>query len=209
MLAEYLPSLLLAWSIQIMGVISPGPSVALIMGIATTQGRAPAVLTALGVACGSIVLSVATVLGITAIFAQIAEVMIVIKLVGAAYLAFLAFKAFKSAANPVAIQPKHVREKSIWRAALAGFFLQVSNPKAIFFWLAIASIGGVADAPWPIIALFIAGAFTNSFLGHGIYALLLSSTPIRHSYNRFRRWIDGTLGCFFVFASVKLATSRI
>ncbi|MDQ2632147.1 MAG: hypothetical protein M3Y78_00235 [Pseudomonadota bacterium] len=56
-IAEYLPQLLLAWSIQAMGILSPGPSVALILGVATSRGRLPSVVTALGVSCGSIVLA--------------------------------------------------------------------------------------------------------------------------------------------------------
>ena len=43
--ADYLPQLFLAWSIQTMGVLSPGPSVALIIGVATGQGRLPSLVT--------------------------------------------------------------------------------------------------------------------------------------------------------------------
>jgi hypothetical protein len=41
-----------------------------------------------------------------------------------------------------------------------------------------------------------------------IHALLLSSGPVRRLYFRFRRWIEGALGAFFVFAGYTLATSR-
>ena len=75
--------------------------------------------------------------------------------------------------------------------------------------LAIASVGGVGEAPLPVVALFVLVAFLNSFLGHGAYALLLSSAPVRGAYVRTRRWIEAGLGCFFLFASVKLATARI
>ncbi|XDA97754.1 hypothetical protein AB1M95_16820 [Sulfitobacter sp. LCG007] len=37
-----LPNLLFARSIQLTGVMSPGPGVAFILGIATARGRAPA-----------------------------------------------------------------------------------------------------------------------------------------------------------------------
>jgi threonine/homoserine/homoserine lactone efflux protein len=37
----------------------------------------------------------------------------------------------------------------------------------------------------------------------------LSSAPVRGAYMRARRWIEAGLGCFFLFASVKLATSRL
>lgn len=209
MFADYMPHLLFAWSIQLMGIVSPGPSVALIFGVATSQGRLPSLLTAFGVACGSIVLSIATVLGITAIFAQVAELMIVVKFAGAAYLAWLAFKAFRNAVGTTPLNLQARPRGSAWRTAFAGFLLQVSNPKAIMFWLAIASTGGMAGAPLPIVALFVTGAFVYSFAGHGGYALLLSSGPVRRAYVRARRWIEGALGCFFLFASFKLATTRV
>ncbi len=208
-LADYLPELLLAWSIQLMGVVSPGPGVALILGVATSQGRLPSLITAFGIACASIVLSTGTVLGIVAIFAGMADLMIVIRLIGAGYLAWLAYKAFRNAASPPALDVGPVRLQSAWRTGLAGFVLQLSNPKAIFFWLAIASVGGVGDAPLSIVALFVAGAFVISFAGHGGYALILSSGPVRKLHARFRGWIEGALGCFFLFASYRLATTKI
>ena len=208
-LAEYWPQLLLAWSIQAMGILSPGPSVALILGVATSRGRLPSVVTAFGVACGSIVLSVATVAGVTAILAQVAELMTVLRIAGAAYLAWLALKAFRNAASTPKLVVEQIGRESVWRTGLAGFVLQISNPKAIMFWLAIASVGGVGDAPLPVVVLFVTVAFVNSFLGHGGYALLLSSAPVRSAYVRARRWIEAGLGCFFLFASFKLATARL
>jgi threonine/homoserine/homoserine lactone efflux protein len=97
---------------------------------------------------------------------------------------------------------------SAWRAGFTGFTLQISNPKAILFWMAIAGVGGVGNAPAHVIALFIAGAFVNSFVGHGAYALLLSAGPVRRLYFRGRRWIEAALGGFFAIAGYTLATSR-
>lgn len=208
-LAQYMPQLFLAWSIQAMGVASPGPSVALILGVATSQGRIPSLVTAFGVACGSIVLSVSTVIGIAAIFAQMAELMTLVRLAGAAYLGWLAWKSFRNAARPPLVSLAPERNESAWRTGLAGFLLQISNPKAIMFWLAIASVGGVGDAPIAVIVLFVVGAFFNSFIGHGAYALLLSSGPVRRSYNRARRWIEGALGCFFLLAGARLALAKV
>jgi len=208
-LNEYLPQLVLAWSIQAMGILSPGPSVALILGVATSRGRLPSLVTAFGVACGSIVLAVATVVGVTAILAQVAELMTVLRWAGAAYLAWLAFKAFRNAASPPSLVVERVGRESAWHTGLAGFVLQISNPKAIMFWLAIASVGGVGEAPLPVVVAFVAVAFVNSFLGHGAYAVLLSSGPARSAYGRARRFIEAGLGCFFLFAGFKLATTRL
>jgi threonine/homoserine/homoserine lactone efflux protein len=205
MIAHYLPQLLLAWSIQWMGVLSPGPSVMLILSVATSQGRAPSLVTASGIACGTIILATATVLGLASLFAQVAELMIAVRLVGAVYLLWLAWKAFRNAALDKELVLKRTATGSPWRSALNGFTLQISNPKAIFFWIAVASVGGVGNAPLPVILIFIAGAFVNSFAGHGGYALLLSSGPIRRLYLRFRKWVEGGLGCFFLYAGYRLA----
>jgi threonine/homoserine/homoserine lactone efflux protein len=207
MIAHYLPQLLLAWSIQWMGILSPGPSVMLILSVATSRGRAPSLVTASGIACGTIILSTATVLGLASLFAQVAELMIAVRLIGAVYLAWLAWKAFRNAALDEELVLKRTATGGEWLSALNGFTLQISNPKAIFFWLAVASVGGVGNAPLPVILVFIAGAFVNSFVGHGGYALLLSSGPIRRLYLRFRRWVEGGLGCFFLYAGYRLAIS--
>nr|WP_254007707.1 LysE family translocator [Rhizobium sp. L1K21] len=191
-----------------MGVFSPGPSVMLILGVATSSGRAPALMTAFGIACGSIILSTATALGIAVLFADVAVFMTAVRLLGAAYLFWLAFKAFGKALKNPPIAFTANPAKSMRRTGLDGFLLQISNPKAIAFWLAIAGVGGIGNAPAPIIALFIAVAFVNSFVGHGGYALLLSSPPIRNLLVRFRSWVESFLGCFFVFAGFKLLTSK-
>jgi len=207
-MADYLPQLMLAWSIQLMGVISPGPGIMLILGVATKQGRLPSLVTAFGIACASIVLSTATVLGLAAVMAEMADMMIYVRLIGAGYLTWLAYKAFRTAVqNPEPLMA--VRSaSSAWRAGLTGFALQLSNPKAIFFWLAVASVGGVGNAPISVVLIFIAGAFVISFAGHGGYALILSSEPIRRGYFRARRWVESGLGCFFLFAGFKLATTE-
>ncbi|MBV6656308.1 MAG: LysE family translocator [Devosiaceae bacterium] len=208
MWTDYLPALFLAWSIQWMGVISPGPSVMLILGVATQHGRSASVVTAFGIACGSVILASATVMGITALLSDWAHAMTVLRWVGAAYLFWLAYKSLKTAwRNPPLPAPSGAVQRPV-RTALTGFILQVSNPKAIGFWLAIAAVGGIGDAPASVIALFIFGALFNSFVGHGAYAMVLSSPPLRRGYARARRWIDGALGSLFFLAGLRLALSR-
>lgn len=208
MLADYLPQLLLAWSIQIMGVISPGPGVMLVVGVAASSGRLPAVTTAFGIACGSVILATATVFGLTALLSQTADLMTVIRFAAAAYLAWLAWRSFRTAVAAPKLKPANVTRASLSRNWITGFALQITNPKAIFFWLAIASVGGAGTAPWPVLVLFVAGAFVNSLVGHGAYGVLLSAAPVRRAYEKFRSWIEATLGCFFLFAGFKLLTAK-
>lgn len=208
MIADYLPALLAAWGVQLMGVLSPGPGVLMILGVATSSGRVPALVTATGISLASIILALATVAGISALLAQVSGALTVVRLAGSAYLAYLAYKAFRRCIAPPPIRVAPVPIRGLARLACAGFFLQISNPKALFFWLAIASLGGFFGAPLPVLAVFVAGAFVQSFIGHGGYALLLSSGPIRRGYGRAQRWIEGALGVFFSGFALKLATER-
>lgn len=208
-MTDYLPQLMLAWSIQLTGALAPGPSVALIANTALSRGRVPAVRTAAGVACGSIVLAGATVLGVTALFAELGEVLAVIRMVGVVYLLWLALKAFRNAAHPPELRIVQELPGKPRRPALSGLMLQLSNPKAILFWLAIATIGHVGDVPFSAKILFVFVAFTISFAAHGGYGILLSVKTIRQAYARARRWIEGAFGCFFVFASYELATTKL
>lgn len=207
MIGDWLPNLMLAWSVHIFGVMSPGPSVALILSVATSAGRPAALTTCLGIGAASAIFAIVTVLGLAAIFSEAAWAMTLVKAAGTAYLLWLAWGSFRKAAAPPAppvASPAGVAR----RTALAGFMMQITNPKAIFFWVAIAALAGLDAAPAPIIVFFVVCAFIISFTGHGAWALALSSRPFLAVYGRVRRWIEGALGVFFTFAAFKLATAR-
>ena len=63
-LTPYLSGIIAAYSILLVGASSPGPSVAMLIGIATEQGRTPALLATLGIASGSMTINVLTTLGV-------------------------------------------------------------------------------------------------------------------------------------------------
>ncbi|UXX85013.1 LysE family translocator [Roseovarius pelagicus] len=207
-LAPFLPGFIAAYAILLIGAASPGPSVAMLIGIATDQGRAPAMVATLGIAMGSVVINILTLLGVGLILSQAAWAMTGLKLIGAAYLLWLAYGAFRKALHPPALRAAGAVPRSPWRHFVAGFLLQVTNPKAIVFWLAIASIGATAGGGIGIVSLFVVGAFLISFSCHGAWALALSAAPVRRVYTRARRWVELTLGSFFTFAAFKLATSE-
>ena len=84
----------------------------------------------------------------------------------------------------------------------------MTNPKAIAFWLAIASVGAVDGAAMGVVLVFVLGAFIISFTAHAAWAVFLSSSPIRAAYTHARRWIEAGLGSFFAFAAYKIATTE-
>ncbi len=207
--APFLPGFIAAYAILLVGASSPGPSVAMLIGIATSEGRGPALVATSGIALGSATINILTMLGVGLLLSQAAWAMSALRIIGAAYLLYLAWGAFQKMLNPPKLQPMQTARRTPLRHFMTGYLLQVTNPKAIAFWLAIASIGATEGGGPAIIALFIAGACTISFVCHGAWAMAMSASPVRAAYGKARRWIEAALGLFFTFAAYKLATSEV
>ncbi len=201
-----LTSLILALGIFSVGFISIGPNILAIIGTSMERGRQDGIRLALGVGTGSGIWALLTVAGLTALISAYASVVTVLKTFGAAYLLWLALKAFRSAATTEGeLKPKAAKGKRLY---LQGLAIQMTNPKAALHWIAIVGLGLGPDAPlWAGLTL-IAATTVLSLLGHLAYAVTFSTRPVVAFYQRFRRWIDGTLGLFFTFAAYKIATYR-
>ncbi|MEJ6393771.1 LysE family translocator [Gymnodinialimonas sp. 2305UL16-5] len=208
-LLPFLPAFAIAYGILFVGASSPGPAVAMLMGLSLGQGRSAALIACAGIATGSATINVLTILGVGLILSQAAWAMMALKLIGSAYLAYLAYGAFKKAVHPPAIAAQTVARQSTPALFVKGYLLQVTNPKAIAFWLAIAAVGATANAPLWVIAVFVVTCAALSFACHAAWALALSASPVRAAYQRTRRYVEGALGAFFAFAAFKLATARI
>mgnify|MGYP006306562549 CR=1 FL=1 len=202
----WLPGILTAYAILAVGTLSPGPAVALLLGIGATDGRRAALATCLGIAAGSMTLNLLTLAGIGLLLSQMAWAMSALKLFGAAYLVWLAWGAFRRALAPPVIAPQTARATGA--RLVQGYLLQVTNPKAVGFWLAISAVGAVTSAPIWVVALYVLGGGLLSFAGHATWAIALSSPAFRHAYASARSGIEAALGLFFGFAAYKLATSE-
>lgn len=208
-LLPFLPGFAAAYAILLVAASSPGPAVAMLLGIGLAQGRGPALVAAAGIATGSVVLNLGTMAGIGLILAEAAWAMTAIRLVGAGYLAWLAWGAFrKAAAGAPPPRAADVAPARAWQHFAAGMALQVTNPKAIVFWIAINAVAATAGGGALVIALFVAGAWAISFACHGAWAVLLASGPFRAAYASGRCWIEASLGGLFAFFAWRLATER-
>ena len=205
-ISPYISGFIAAYTILIIGSSSPGPSVAMLIGIATGQGRSPALAATLGIACGSVNINIMTILGVGLLLSQAAWLMTGLRVIGALYLLYLAYCAFGKAVRPPLLESMESDRRSSAEHFVSGYLLQVTNPKAIAFWLAISSVGAVEGAGIGVVLLFIAGGFVISFTCHAAWALALSVGYMQEAFAKWRRWIELTLGCFFTFAAFKIAT---
>jgi threonine efflux protein len=210
-ISTYLPGIGLAYSAFLLSIMSPGPNVLAIMGTSMSVGRPQGLALGLGVAAGSFCWAMVTATGLSAVLANVAVALTAIKIAGGLYLLWLAYKAFRSAAST-----RDVSATTLTNAPITslGFFrrgltIQMTNPKAALAWIAIISLGIQADAPLWVAAVIVIGTTILSIVIHTLYAVLFSSAPMVRMYAQARRLIQGALGAFFVFAGVKLLTSRL
>ncbi|WP_422375185.1 LysE family translocator [Roseibium sp.] len=208
-ITPYLPGLLLVYSAFLLAVLSPGPSVLAIMGTAMHSGRKAGVCFAFGVVLGSITWGTLTVIGMSALLAQFGFLLIAIKIFGGVYLLFLAFKAFRAAGThqDMTAMPTADQKLSGRQLLLRGYLVMITNPKAIFGWLAIVSLGVQDGGPWWIGIPILVGTVGLSFLVNVGYALLFSTSLMLAAYRRARRAIQAAFGAFFTFAGVKILSS--
>lgn len=208
-MSQYLPDLLIAWGLMSMGFISPGPNIMAVIGTSMGRGRREGLALATGIGCGTGLWAVLTVIGFSSLISQYAYAMMALKVLGTAYLLYLAYGAFRSALRAYEPEPKTIDLPSGWRYLRQGLTVQMTNPKAAFYWIAIAAVGVQPGAPLWVPVTLIVVSFGLSVLVHWLYALAFSTDRAVRIYTATRRPVQAFIGSFFVFASYKLATTRL
>lgn len=212
-IVQHLPQIFAAYLVYLVAVISPGPAVMAIASTSIAEGRRSGLVMAAGVFTGSLTWAMAASIGLAAVLTHYAGVLQVVKIAGGLYLLYLAFKALRSASRKgdpgQAAIATAAQARSLRRTFLIGYAIHLTNPKAIFAWLAIISLGLPEGASAEAVALIVGGCLLTGLTVFTGYALLFSTGPAFRTYRAARRGIDATMGVLFAAAGVKLLTSRI
>lgn len=210
-LSTYLHYIWPAYVAYLIALITPGPANFAIMGASISQGRRAGLTMASGVFCGSLTWACAAALGLATLLRTYGLALEIVKVIGGLYLLFLAWKALMAARSSsgeltmVGVDARH-SGKQLW---LRGYAIHVTNPKAVFAWLAIISLGLPPNAPAPAVALIVGVCCSSSLLIFSAYALIFSTRHALKAYMSARCWIEITMAAFYGLAGVKLLTSRI
>lgn len=208
--SQFLPDLIIAYSAYLIATLSPGPAVLAIMGASMSQGRRAGVSLAAGVTLSSFIWSLLAAFGVTAFLAAFGWTLVAVKIGGGLYLLWLAYKSLRSALRKnTAADSSMPAAQSGQRFFIRGVAVHMTNPKAVFAWIAIISLGLRPESPLWVTFAIIGGCTVLGVLVFGFYALVFSSAPMIRLYKSGRRVIDGTLAVFFGAAGLKLLTSRL
>jgi len=151
------------FTICLLGAMSPGPSLAVVMNASLRGGRPAGIASAVAHGLGVGLYGLLTVTGLAVVITRSPSVFLAIQLCGAAYLLYLGIKSLRS--NTSASPGKLDDDTSARAPAVDGFMVAFLNPKLAVFMLALfsqflrpeadlvekgimAATVGITDAAW-------------------------------------------------------------
>jgi threonine/homoserine/homoserine lactone efflux protein len=156
--------------------ISPGPSNLYVMARSIAQGTQGGIVAALGLAVGGLIHVLATVLGLSALFAHLPMLYTVIKLAGAAYLIYLGISYWKTQAAGKEKETRRPKKKPSLVVFRESIIVEVTNPKTALFFIALLPQFVVPESGPVSFQLLVLGiiAVTSGFACDAIVAVSTS-----------------------------------
>ncbi|WP_235461572.1 LysE family translocator [Aeromonas australiensis] len=164
-------------AICVMGAISPGPSLALIIRNTVQGGQGHGVATALGHGFGVGIYALITALGLAILITQTPLLFDVIRYGGAAFLAWLGVTALlaKPAKGEASEEVHQLRGQ---QGAFEGFMVAFLNPQLAVFFIALFSQFVHADTGWREGGIMMLTAGGIDAVWYVLVALVLSRGPV-------------------------------
>ena len=188
--------------VQVVAVISPGPSFLITARTAVARSRFDGVKVALGLGAGTLVWVTATLLGLNIVFRAVPILFLGMKIIGALFLVWIAWQIFRHAKDPIAMDAPD--GEAVANPFMKGFLTQISNPKVAVFFGSIFVAMLPSDVPlWMIIALIAIVTF-NEIWWYTIVALFFGAGPVRRFYIKAKVWIDRVTGLFLGALGLRL-----
>ena len=164
-------------AICVMGAISPGPSLALIIRNTVQGGQGHGVATALGHGFGVGIYALVTALGLSLLITQTPILFDLIRYGGAAFLAWLGVKALL--AKPASEEGnEEVHQLRGRQGAFEGFMVAFLNPQLAVFFIALFSQFVRADTGWSEGGIMMLTAGGIDAVWYVLVALVLSRGPV-------------------------------
>ncbi|PCI61160.1 MAG: lysine transporter LysE [Gammaproteobacteria bacterium] len=188
---------LTAWlslaTICILGAMTPGPSLAMVLKHTVAGGRLNGVVTSITHGLAVSLYAVLTVLGMAVLINETPWLFNIIKYAGAGFLLWLAFKAFT--AKSALAKINQIKSKvSLKQSAWEGFMIAFLNPKLAIFFLALFSQFIEANASWQqkVIMVFTVGGIDT--LWYCLIAAILSHSLFLNKLRNNIHWVEKATG---------------
>jgi len=190
--------------ICILGALSPGPSLAIVIKNTLNGGASQGYATAISHGLGVALYAAITATGIGLLIVQSPVLFSAIKYTGAAFLLYLGIKALMSKQQNIQFaQQGDTLDPSIngWRD---GFLIAFLNPKLAIFFLALFSQFVEAGAGWQQKGIMTATVGIIDMLWYVIITLTISRGPILEKLKANSHIVDKITGCFLILLAARV-----
>jgi threonine/homoserine/homoserine lactone efflux protein len=220
-----MPAELLAFlGLSVVVIVTPGPDTALTIRNTIAGGRTAGLATALGVASGQAIWTLAAAAGVAALLVASEPAFLALKFAGAAYLVFLGLQTLAGAVRPRRAESDHGGGDERPRPAVAGsrarrlragpalrqgLISDLANPKmAIFFTSLLPQFTPASGPAFPVLLALglIFCAMTLAWLA--LYAAAIDRLGDLLRRTRVRRAIDAAMGTLLVALGARLAVEE-
>ncbi|SQD78510.1 LysE family translocator [Moritella yayanosii] len=190
--------------ICMMGAMTPGPSLAVVLKHTISGGRVNGVAASIAHGVGVGVYATLTVVGLAIVIQQTPWLFNVIKYAGVAMLLRLAYKALtsKPALGDVAQQQEVVTLKD---SIVQGFMIAFLNPKLAIFFLALFGQFVEADAGWLQNLIMVGTVFSIDTLWYCLIAVVLSQSAMLDKLRNNVHKIDKVTGVVLLAVAARVA----
>ncbi|GGY41857.1 lysine transporter LysE [Bacterioplanes sanyensis] len=189
----------------LLGAMSPGPSLAIMVKHALSSGRPHALAAAWSHALGIGIYAAATVAGLTWLLQQAQWLFTAISVAGAVYLAYLGWQALRAKGGVMASLTggAHV---PLHQAAKEGILISLLNPKIALFFAALFSQFLTADPSWQAKLLLVITPLLVDGLWYTLIALLMSHPKIVPALQQRGQLIDRISGGILLLLAARVVT---
>jgi threonine/homoserine/homoserine lactone efflux protein len=190
--------------------LSPGPAVLFVVSNGLSRGGGASLWANAGILTGNSFYFLLSAFGLGAMLLASHELFTIIKYAGATYLVFLGVQTFRG--SGLASEPARALEVeySGWKTLARGFALQVANPKALVFFVALLpQFIDARHAIAPQIAILAITSVLIEFVVLGGYGYLAGRVSTLARQPRFMRQTNAASGVMLIVAGAGVAISDI
>ncbi len=198
---------LFAWlsllPICLLGAMSPGPSLAVVVRHTLGGSRGKGIVCAWAHSIGVGVYALITILGLAVLAKEAPMVFKGISVVGGLYLAWLGIKALRTKGG-ISEKPAAGESTSAFQAARDGLAISLLNPKILIFFLALFS-QFVAEAKntWGQVAMVLTPLIVDG-IWYTLVAFLLSHPLILPRLKKNASLIDKLTGAVLILVAIRV-----
>ncbi len=190
--------------ICILGALSPGPSLALVIKNTLNGGAGQGYATAISHGLGVALYAAITATGIGLLIVQSPIVFDVIKYTGAAFLLYLGIKALMSKKQNIQFANQDCRLDPNINGWRDGFLIAFLNPKLAIFFLALFSQFVDADAGWQQKAIMTTTVGLIDMVWYVVIAFAMSRGPILDKLKANSHIVDRVTGSFLILLAARV-----